>query len=153
MKKIMLLSFAVIICFASAGQFVARMEVKDTDTLTGVCDRKNVYTLFPMFQGQEEAVCSVYKDEMEEKLNTEVSWLKDNPKQTDKGMVSIIISCKGEVVRCETDNKTKSEELDKQILAVFPALKTWKPGKLNGKEVDSLTLWSFEIKKGKLKLN
>jgi hypothetical protein len=153
MKRITLgISAFFLYCCATA-QFVARMEVKDTDSLPGICDRKNIYTLFPMFKGQEEAVCAAYKDEIEERLNKEVAWLKENPKEIEKGMVNMIISCKGEVVRCETDNKTKSEELDKQILAVFSTLKTWKPGKLDGKEVDSLTLRGFEIRKGKLKLN
>ncbi|MBL7733602.1 MAG: hypothetical protein JNM88_20700, partial [Chitinophagaceae bacterium] len=58
-----------------------------------------------------------------------------------------------EVLRCETDNKTKSPELDKQVLAVFASLKTWKPGKLNGKDVDSVVLTSYDIKKGKLTIN
>jgi hypothetical protein len=153
MKKISVIILAFFFYSSATAQFIARMEVKDTDSLPGVCDRKNVYTLFPMFKGQEEAVCASYKDEIEERLNKEVKWIKENPKETEKGMVNIIISCKGEVVRCETDNKTKSEELDKQVLAVFSTLKTWKPGKLNGKEVDSLKIWSFEIRKGKLKLN
>jgi hypothetical protein len=68
-------------------------------------------------------------------------------------MVSIIINCKGEVVQCKIDNKSKSPVLDEQVVTVFKTLTSWKAGKLNGKEVDSLKLWSFEIKKGKLTLN
>lgn len=134
-------------------QFVATMEIKDNDSIQGLCNRKQVYSLLPMFKGQEEAKCDVPDKTIENRLNAEVVYLKENSNQSDKGMVSIIINCKGEVVRCETDNKTQSEELDKQILAVFASLKKWKPGKLNGKEVDSVTLWSFEIKKGEIKLH
>lgn len=152
MKKILLVPFLCILCHIAQAQFVAKMEIKDNDTITGLCNRKEVYSLFPMFKGQEKAVCAVSDDEIEERLNNEVHFLKENPKHTDKGMVSIIINCKGEVVRCETDNKTKDAELDKQILAVFSTLKNWKAGKLDGKHVDSVTLWSFEIKKGELKL-
>jgi hypothetical protein len=35
---------------------------------------------------------------------------------------------------------------------VFKLLSSWKAGKLNGNNVDSLKLWSFEIKDGKIKL-
>lgn len=106
-----------------------------------------------MFEGQQKAVCSVSEEDIQKRLNEEVLFLKENTKHNDKGMVNILINCKGEVVRCEIDNKTKSPELDKQIVAVFNSLKSWKAGKLNNKEVDSSTLWSFEIKKGKITLN
>jgi hypothetical protein len=48
------------------------------------------------------------------------------------------------------DNKTKSPELDKQIEALFNSLTGWKAGTLNGKAVDSMLLFSFEIKKGQV---
>lgn len=46
------------------------------------------------------------------------------------------------------DNETKSKELDAQIVAVLNTMGEWKPGKLNGSEVDSAFLFSFKIKKG-----
>jgi hypothetical protein len=153
MKKIILVIASVLVYGATHAQFVARMEVKDSDTLTGVCDRKNIYTMFSMFKGQEEAVCAVKDKDIEKRLNEEVQYLKSNKVKEDKGMVNIIISCEGDVVRCETDNKTKNEELDKQILAVFLSLKDWKPAKLNGKKVDSLLLYSYDIKNGKIELH
>jgi len=64
-------------------------------------------------------------------------------------MIGLVINCKGEVVQCKMDNKTKNPELDKQIEAVFNSLGSWKAGKLNGKEVDSSRLFSFKIKNGK----
>lgn len=153
MKRVMLLLLIVLVHYTSSAQFVARMQPKETDTLTGVCDRNNIYTMFSMFKGQEEAVCSVSDKEIEKKLNAEVAYLKDHPDTDDKGIISVVINCKGEVVRCQTDNKTKSEELDKQILAVFLPLTDWKPAKLNGKKVDSLILFGFDIVKGKISLH
>jgi hypothetical protein len=50
------------------------------------------------------------------------------------------------------DNKTKDTALDNQIVAVFKTLVQWKAGLLNGKPVDSMRLFSFEIINGKLKL-
>jgi hypothetical protein len=76
----------------------------------------------------------------------------DKLNYNDKGMVSIIINCKGEVVQCKIDNKSKSPILDQQVVNVFKTLTSWKPGKLNGKDVDSMRLWSFEVKNGKIKL-
>jgi hypothetical protein len=133
--------------YAASAQFVAKLEVKEP--IPGLCDEKEVYSMFPGFKGQEEAVCPVSEDKILERLNNEVQFLKDNPKYDDKGMMGLIISCKGDLVQCKMDNKTKKAELDKQIEAVFNSLGTWKAGKLNGKEVDTSRLFSFKIKNGK----
>jgi hypothetical protein len=150
MKKILTVLVLIQISLSAYTQIVARAEIKEK--IDGICDIKNVYTLFPMFGDQVEAVCSVPDSTIEGKLNRDVEFLRDNPKYNDKGMVSIIINCKGEVVQCKIDNETKSPILDEQIVNVFKTLTSWKAGKLNGKEVDSLRLWSFEIKKGKVTL-
>jgi len=152
MKKIIVLIFSVLTYQAASAQFVARMQPKDTDTLTGVCDRNNIITVLPMFKDQQEAVCTVSEKEIEKKLNSEVVYLKDHP-EDDKGIVGIVINCKGEVIQCKIDNKTKSEELDRQILAVFLTLTDWKPAKLSGKKVDSMVLFGFDIEKGKIVLH
>ena len=65
-------------------------------------------------------------------------------------MIGLVINCKGEVVQCRMDNKTRSPELDAQIEAVFNSLGEWKPGKLKRKEVDTTRLFSFVIKDGKV---
>ena len=148
MKKTLLTLLTIAIYSTVSAQFIAKMEVKEP--IEGICDEKEVYALFPMFDGQEEAVCPVSKEGILNRLNNEVSFLKENPKYKDKGMIGIIINCKGEVVQCKMDNKTKSKELDKQIEIVFSSLGEWKAGKLNGKEIDSSILFSFKIKKGKI---
>lgn len=127
-------------------QFVAKMEVKED--IEGICDKDEVYALFPTFQGQEEARCPITKDKILKRLNSEVRFLKENTRYSDKGMIGIIISCNGTVVKCRMDNKTKSPDLDKEIEAVFGSLGEWKAGKLNGKPVDSSRLFSFRIKRG-----
>ena len=147
MKKTILILLTSVFGLTASAQFVAKMEVKED--IPGICDKNEVYALFPSFKGQEEAVCPVTKDEILQKLNSEVSFLKDNPKYKDKGIIGLVINCKGEVVKCKMDNKTKSIELDKQIEAVFNSFGTWKTGKLNGKEVDTSRLFSFNIKNGK----
>jgi hypothetical protein len=124
------------------------MEVKEP--IPGLCNDKQVYALFPSFKGQVEAVSPLTKEQILERLNNEVQYLKDNEKYDDKGMIGLVINCKGVVVKCEMDNKTKTPELDKQIEAVFNSLGEWKAGKLNGKNVDTSRLFSFKIKNGEM---
>jgi hypothetical protein len=151
MKKILVTLILTFLSAISFAQFVARAEIKED--ISGICDKKNVYALLAMLKGQKEAVCSVSKSDIEKMLNDSVQFIKDKPDYEDKGMVNIIINCKGEVVQCKIDNKTKSTELDEQVVNVFKTLTSWKPGKLNDEKVDSLRLFSFEISKGKFKVN
>ncbi len=151
MKKPILLLLVSIICYCTSAQFIARMDVKEP--IPGICDDKNVYALFSSFKGQAEPVCPVLKEEISKRLNSQVAFLKENPKYKDKGMVHLVINCKGKVVQCEMDNKTKSPELDQQIIAVFNTLGEWKAGKLDGNNVDSTVLYSFTIKKGIITFN
>lgn len=151
MKKIFFFLSSAMIYGTSFSQFVARAEIKED--IPGICDKKNVYTLLAMLDGQKEAVAAVKDAAIEKMLADSVVYLKDKTDYNDKGMVSIIINCKGDVVKCEIDNKTKSPELDEQVVKVFKTVTFTKPGKLNGKSVDSLRLWSFEIKNGKITIN
>lgn len=147
MKKTSLILLTTFWALTVSAQFVAKMEVKED--ISGICDKNEVYALLPSFKGQEEAVCPMTKEDILQKLNAEVTFLKDNPKFKDKGMIGLVINCKGKVVKCKMDNKTKDPELDKQIEAVFNSLGTWKAGKLSGKEVDTSRLFSFVVKNGK----
>jgi hypothetical protein len=108
------------------------MEVKED--IPGICNKNGVYALIPSFKGQEEAVCPVPEEEILKRLNAEVTFLKDNPGYNDKGMINLIINCRGELVYCRMDNKTQSPDLDKQIEAVFSTLGEWKAGKLKRKQ-------------------
>ena len=80
-------------------------------------------------------------------------FLKDKPDYEDKGMVSLIVNCNGEMVQCGTSNKTESPELDRQIVAVFDEMKIWTAGKVRKYPVDTVVLYSFTIKNGKISLN
>ena len=150
MKKNLLIVVLIQFSFFSySQQMLARAEIKDP--IDGICDIKNVYVLFAMLdKAQVEAACSIPDSAIQNRLNAEVEFIKDKPKHKDKGMVSIIINCKGEVVECKIDNKSKSPVLDEQVLKVFKTLTSWKAAKLNDKEVDSLRLWSYELKNGKI---
>lgn len=140
--------FLIIAKLASA-QFVAKMELKEP--VKGLCSN-DVYALLPL-GGQKMPVCLTSKDSIIKKLNAEVTYLKDSNSYEDKGMVSIIINCKGEPVKCEIDNKTRHKELDEQIVSVFSTLTSWAPGKIKKNEVDCVQLWGFRIKNGQFTID
>jgi uncharacterized ParB-like nuclease family protein len=106
---------------ASNQMMVATMEVKEP--IEGVCDNDKVYALSIMSmmnpESATDATCSMTEDEMQKRLNEEVAFLRENPNFNGKGMVGMIINCKNEMVQCRISNKTESEVLDAQILAVF----------------------------------
>ena len=145
MKRLLIVILGFIVSCSITAQVVGTMEIKEP--IEGVCNQEEVYTLFPILGGgQVKAVCPVSKEEILKQLNSDVSFLKDNPKFKGKVGVNVIINCKGEVIQCKMSPKTKSEELDKEILAVFNSLGEWKSGSLGGKAVDSVELFSFKIK-------
>lgn len=148
MKKIIFTAVALCSFFFAEAQFVATMEIKEP--IEGLCKPEQVYAILPMLKKQEAAVCPVSEKKILKRLNNEVEFLKSNPDYNDKGMIGLVINCKGEVVKCKMDNLTQSPELDKQIEAVFNSLGKWKPGKINKKKVNTSELFSFEIKNGKI---
>jgi hypothetical protein len=136
----------------SFNNMVAKMEVKEP--IKGVCDNSNVIAILPFpGNGQVKAKAPKSDEEITIELNSKVNFLKDKPDYEDKGMVSLIVNCKGELVKCEIDNKTKSPELDSQIVAVFAEMKIWTAGKLNNNSVDTVVLYSFTVKNGKISLS
>jgi len=145
-KKYTLSVVFLVLSAAASAQFVAKMEIKEP--IDGLCHANDVYAIFPMFEGQSEAVCPVSINELLSRLNKDVQFVKDNPRHNDKGMIGLVVNCKGDVVKVKMDRKTKDPELDRQIEAVFASLGGWKPGKINGNEVDTSKLFSFRIKKG-----
>ena len=86
MKSIFLLSIVCLFFVETKAQFVATMEVKEP--IEGVCNQRGVYALFPMLDGQDEAVCPISMDEILNRLNTEIAFLKENPKHRDKGILN-----------------------------------------------------------------
>lgn len=136
---------------SSITNLVAAMEVKEP--INGVCDNSNVIVILP-FPGNGQVSAKAPKTNLEiaQELNEKVLFLKDKPDYEDTGMVNLIINCKGNLVKCDIDNETKSPELDKQIVAVFSELKNWTAGKVNNNSVDTVVMYRFTIKNGKILL-
>jgi hypothetical protein len=136
----------------SMNNMVARMEVKEP--IAGVCDNTNVIVVLPFpGNGQVEAKGPKTDAEITTDLNSRVVFLKDKPDYEDKGTVSLIINCKGELVQCQISNKSKSAELDSQIVAIFAELKTWTAGTIQNKPIDTVILYSFTITNGKITIS
>ncbi len=158
MKKIFILTIALISIFAcsttknsSMGNMIATMQVDEP--IPGVCDNSKVIAILPFpGNGQLKAQAPLTDEEITEKLNAEVDFLKDRPDYKDKGMVNLIVNCEGKMVRCQIDNKTQSPELDQQIVDIFSKMVDWKAGTVNGKPVDTSVLYSFEIENGVISL-
>jgi len=132
-----------------ATNIIARMEVKEA--IPSVCDNANVIAILPFSgNGQIKAKPNLTEQQISERLNNEVQFIKDNPSYNDKGMVSVIVNCKGDMVRCNISNKTRNTELDNQIVKVFSEIKIWSPATVKGRRVDSVVLYSFEIVNGKI---
>jgi hypothetical protein len=151
MKKIFILLFGLFIINSLSAQFIAKMEVKGP--LPGACDSTNVYALFSGFTGQVQPKCPLTKEQIEERLNKEVKFLAANPKFKGKLMVNCIINCKGEMIKCEIDNKSGNDDLDQEVVNVFKTLLAWTAGTLNGTAVDCVMLYSMEVKKGVIHLS
>lgn len=150
LKTATLLLFGLL-AFRSQAQLL--MQVQMDDSIEGICDNANVYALYDGFDQQIEPECSFTKEQMENILNDKLQFLKDNPKFKSKGMVGVFINCEGTAVQWDIAMKSKSAELDRQVLEIFQTFNEWTAGKLNGKTVDTRELFSYEIKKGVLKLN
>lgn len=132
-------------------QFVARMEIKSP--IEGVCNLNEVYALFPMLEGHEEAVCPIPEAYLLKRLNNEVDFLKEHKNYNDQGMIKMIINCQGLVVKCIMDDPTENEVLDRQIEEVFNTLGEWKSGRFLGRNVDSARLFTFRIVNGVFTFN
>src|SRR5688500_10743171 len=87
MRSILFLAISILALPTVNAQFVAKVEVKEP--IKGLCDSKEVYSLLPMFGDQKQAVCPVSDEEITNRLDSTVTFLKENPKFKDKGMVGI----------------------------------------------------------------
>src|SRR5688572_26155747 len=133
MKQLLVLTLLLFSFDSSYSQMMITTEAPEVE---GLCNNKQVYALFSSFSGHTEPKCSLNKEQIQALLNEKVTFLKENPKFKGKGSVSVYINCKGEIFNWKTSTETKSPDLDKEILAVFQTLTTWRAGKFNGQAVD-----------------
>jgi hypothetical protein len=151
MKKPLLSLIIALTSLTTNAQLVATVQMNEK--IEGICNHDEVYSLYHGWTGQVEPKCSMSKKEMEVVLNEKLQLLKDNPKFKAKGMVGVYINCEGKAVKWKISNKSKNEEFDKQIIAIFETFDNWEAGTLDGKNVDTHELFSYQVKKGVLTIN
>ena len=143
MKKGFIILVTLFISLSASAQLV--QVAANTEPIEGACNKSQIYGLQSAYTGQQEPICPLGVEGIISRLNMEVAFLKQNLGYSDNGMVNLVINCKGEIVSCKMDYKTKNLELDKQIMTVFKTLGQWKAGKLNDMEVDSYKQIGFKI--------
>ncbi|WP_107037769.1 hypothetical protein [Brumimicrobium mesophilum] len=151
MKNLLLSLAFLFLGFVSSAQIIATVQMDEI--VEGICNHDEVYGLFDGFDGQVEPKSLLSKVEMQTVFNENLQFLKENPKFKSSGMLGVYINCEGEPLEWSISVKTKSKELDQQILEIALTFKEWKAGTLNGDAVDTRELISYKIKKGKLTIN
>lgn len=145
MKKFIAILF-FIICNVS----YAQTQLTIVDTINGFCNEADLYIIIDGFGNQQEAKCPISNSELANRLK-ELQFFQENPKFKGEILISVDINCNGEVVNVES--KFNDSNLNRQIIDMFFSLGNYTPGIIQSKNVDSIVLYSLEIKKGELILN
>ncbi len=156
-SKYVIVMVFLFLAITSFGQIEGKqiaLIMKVNENVKGLCDKSKVYSLYMMkqFPGSNatEGQYPLNEIELLKLLNEKATFLKDNPKFRSKFSVRVIVNCKGELVSCELENKTKSNDLNRQILEVFKSLNGWGAGTFNGELVDSTKPFYLRIKGGEI---
>lgn len=121
----------------------------------GMCiPSKKVLELYNGNPDEIEPKCSMDKEELIANLNDDLKFLKDHPDFKGRGMVSVIINCEGKVIGWAEAVKSKNSELNDEILSYLIQQDfEWKAGQYKEEPIDSVFSFSYQIIRGKLRLN
>src|SRR5688572_26336590 len=111
-KKAIISICAIFLFHCSQAQLLATVTSKQP--IVGACDVKRIYALFAGFTGQVHPVGPITDNEIQNKLNSEVKFIKENPTFKGKLIIDIIINCQGKLVQCAVGEKSGRAELDDQ---------------------------------------
>jgi hypothetical protein len=159
MKTSLSIIFSLVVSFCFYGQD----SIPKTDTkkvllrkkVEGMCiPAKSVLELYNGNPDEIEPKCSISKQELIEILNDELPFLRSHPDFKGRGMVSVIINCEGKVVGWAEVVKSKSKELNEEILHFLIKQNfDWEAGIYKEESIDSIYSFSYQIVRGKLRLN
>lgn len=140
----------VSVSYVSA-QAIATTEIKENNE--NICKPEKVYTVIPTLADEYAPGQPLKRKKMEAQMNKEMESLQSMPDTAVKGMLTLVINCRGEVAQAYTDLKDEFPELDKEITAQIMSMGNWKPGVFKKKKVDTMLLVSFTVKDGKIELS
>lgn len=149
-KKIVGITFLLLSFIHITSQTVITITIKDPPP--GLCDVNSIYSLYAPFGNQVEAKSSSAKSEIQNLLNSKLKILKEDLKYKDKGTVTLLINCKGEVLRCTCKTHKKNEKMERELSSFFNTLSGWTAGTYHKKAVDSELCYTFKIKKGAISI-
>lgn len=123
--------------------------------IPGMCiPSKQVLELYGGNPDEVEPKCMLDKEELSIRLNADLSFLKTHPEFKGRGMISIVINCEGKVIGWSEVVKSKNGELNDEILAYLMKQDLeWEAGKYKEEKIDSVYSFSYQIVRGKLRLN
>jgi hypothetical protein len=141
MKRLFQLSVFCLIGFQCIGQMVMSAEGINPDN---VCMPNTVYFLMEKRARPIESI-----DSIELRLNNSISFVKQNPTFESKPAIQFAVNCKGEAGGgFHMVTRSGNDLLDKELIEFFKSIKTWKPGMIKKRTVDSWYMWRLEIKNG-----
>lgn len=159
MKKAILILSIIFLTHHLFGQdSIPKTETKKVllrKKVEGMCiPAKFVLELYNGNPNEVEPKCSIDKEELIERLNSDLQFLKKHPDFKGRGMVSVIINCEGKVVGWAEAVKSRNEELNEEILSFLIKQNfDWKPGIYKEENIDSIFSFSYQIVRGVLRLN
>jgi len=81
--------------------------------------------------------------------NQTISFAKENPTFAGNSSIQFAVNCNGEIGGgFHVVIKSGNDTLDNEIIEFLKTIKTWKPGMIKKKTVDSWYMWRLEIKNG-----
>jgi|GEM_PF-1650448 len=156
--KTLVIHFFLFSLYSFGQESIPKTETKKVllrKKVEGMCiPAKFVLELYNGNPDEVEPKCSIDKEELIERLNSDLQFLKKHPDFKGRGMVSVIINCEGRVVGWAEAVKSRNEELNEEILRFLIKQNfDWKPGIYKEENIDSLFSFSYQIVRGVLRLN
>jgi hypothetical protein len=145
MKKIIVLSIFCIINVYSFAQMIMSVEGINPEN---VCTLGKIYFLIESKARPIESI-----DSIQARLNTNITFARENPTFTGKSVIQFAVNCKGEIGGgFHVVTKSGNTDFDNELISFFKTINNWKTGKIKKKSVDSWYMWQLEIKDGYIRI-
>ncbi|MHC8950417.1 hypothetical protein [Sphingobacterium hungaricum] len=146
MKIILVICLYLGTALPSFGQMILSAKGVNPEN---VCKPGNVYFLAEKRAKPLESI-----DSIELRINKAVQFAKENPTFAATASIQCAVNCNGELGGgFHVVTSTANQALDAALMEFFKSVKTWSPGYLKKKKVDSWYMWQLEIKDGQIHIS